>query len=117
MSEPSGAVYWRAIAGAFMEAKKMSEPTIRLPLREHPDGFAVDMTSSNVPLPRLISLVNSQAERIRGLEEALACVADYVDITAKMLAAFTHYETTAAGLRVQVAKARAVLDKAGKEGA
>lgn len=82
----------------------MSEPTIRLPLRVHHNvredynhAGILDASGEQTAVGDVVSLVNSQAERIRGLEEAmrLAVVTLDGDACDNIL--------------------RAALDKAGKE--
>jgi len=81
----------------------MSEPTIRLPLHQgYPNNYDIyDASSRRIDMDKeaaaLVSLVNSQAERIRGLEEAIRLALDvYHPRDAKEVL-------------------RAALDKAGKE--
>jgi len=81
-----------------------SEPTIRLPLHTHRDYWWFEDVESGQGFC-LACRVNSQAERIRGLEEALQKIAQ--DTVGE-------WRSSADVLR---AVARAALDKAGKEGA
>lgn len=105
----------------------MSEPTIRLPLRavkQGPQGptYIIDVDGRTIDLTALVSLVNSQAERIRGLEEALRYTlnelvmhppaADWACVECK-----PHSHVLDDGFLCGYHSARAALDKAGKEGA
>ena len=90
----------------------MSEPTIRLPLRMTQYG-PVDDDGEVPPSRDIVSLVNSQAERIRGLEEALiesaAMLEAWLAVSPDVRVSAEHVVTDCLN------EIRAELDKAGKE--
>ena len=99
----------------------MSEPTIRLPLHRgignecryvfEADGEELCAVRGPNSAAALVSLVNSQAERIRGLEEALRGLAKY-----GLGEHLCWCSPTALPHSPGCRGARAALDKAGKEG-